>query len=101
MRKPLPESATKVIRIAIRDFVLRVLFCLSLLAFGFWLPEEYLLSKYGIFVQLGVGALAGSAFFFAKLAAFVYGAVAILTLFSTLVALSSQLEKTPDGQPEP
>jgi hypothetical protein len=80
-------------KMAIRDFLLRTIFSLSILVVGYWAPSSYLLEKYGIFAQFGCGVLAEAAFALAKLLALIYGATAVWSLGCALAALWSPHQK--------
>jgi hypothetical protein len=83
---------------AIRDFLLRTIFGLTILAVGYWAPSSYLLERYGIFAQFGCGALAETAFSLAKLLGFIYGIMAVWSLRCAFAALWSQPRGNEEAQ---
>src|SRR5438552_15211460 len=97
MPTPLYNQDLKGYKSAIRDFFLRTIFGLTILGVGYWAPSSYLLERYGIFAQFGCGALAETAFFLAKLLAFIYGVMAVWSLRCAFAALWSQPHGNEEG----
>jgi len=88
----------KTYKSAIRDFFLRTIFSLTILAVGYWLPSSYLLDKYGIFAQFGCGTLAETTFSLSKLLAFIFAAMAVWGLRCAFVALWSPPQDNEEAQ---
>ena len=76
----------KAYKSAIRDFVVRTLFSLIILAVGYWAPSSYF-HQFGFLSLYGPGALAEAAFVLCKLAAFSYAAMALWSVRCAFVAL--------------
>jgi hypothetical protein len=71
---------------ALADVVLRTLFSLTILTVGFWAPASYF-DKFGLLSLYGPGPLAEAGFVICKLAAFIYGAMALWSIRCAFLAL--------------
>jgi len=69
-----------------RDVVLRTFSSLIILVIGYWAPKSYF-NKFPSLTLFGPGGLAEVGFFVSKLAALVYGAMALWSLRCAFVAL--------------
>ena len=86
MLTPAHNPDLKGYKSAIRDAIVRTLFSLIILAAGYWAPSSYF-HQYGILTLYGPGALAEAAFLLSKLAALIYGVMALWSVRRAFVAL--------------
>lgn len=92
MLTPAHSADLKGYKSAIRDVIVRTLFSLIILAAGYWAPSLYF-HQFGILTLYGPGALAEAAFLLSKLAAFIYGVMALWSVRCAVVDLWSPQQK--------